>query len=75
MFCLVTFDNPIITQVTPALFFALFAHLNEVYAKYISIFLANILSHSNATCCPWVIELVDTKASLLLEFFIYLAPK
>lgn len=55
-----------IETVTPALLLALFFHLNDVYANDILIY-SNNLGQIKETCSPWLIELVETNASLLLE--------
>ena len=62
---LLSFDllaTPIITTVTPALYFALLLHLKEVYAKRISCPLFNISGYKIPTCSPWHMLLVLTKA-------------
>lgn len=45
-------DMPIIIQVTPALCFALFFHLKDVYAKSIKTFISNIGFHKGSTISP-----------------------
>ena len=57
-------------HITAAFCFALFIHLNELYAKLISKFI-NIPFHNKATCSPWHIEFVDTNAQLLFVPWIY----
>src|SRR5690606_9216671 len=57
---------PTITTVTPALWLARFAHLNEVWAKAISCPVAKISGHKIGTCWPWQMELVDTNAAAAL---------
>ena len=64
---------PIIETATIALFFALFFHMNDLYAKAISN-LSKINGHNNATCSPCVIEFVVTKANEALVSLIYSAP-
>ena len=60
------FDIPIIETVTPALWLARFAHLNEVCANAISWPVWKINGHRIETCCPWQTEFVATKAATAL---------
>ena len=66
-------DKPIIATVTPALLAAEFPHLKDVYAKSMEI-TSNNVSHIIATCSPWKMELVVTKASFAFAELINFTP-
>ena len=67
-FLLSFFPKATITQLTPALSFALFFHLKVFTAKIISTFF-KISGQRRLTCSPWQIELVETKQLKLCFVF------
>lgn len=58
--------KPTTTTVTPALWLARFAHLNDRLAKAISWPVLKIRGHRIGTCSPWQMEFVATNAATVL---------